>query len=174
MMALIIYSISFFGILSLFLGFLLKYISEKFKINSNPIVEKIEKLLPQTQCSQCDYPGCYAYANAIGNNNEKIDKCIPGGSEVTLNIANLLGYDESEYNSIGIFESVYPNIVVIDENNCVGCSKCRLICPVDAVVGSYNLMHTILPKICTGCNLCISLCPTNCIKEKTVIYDYIS
>ncbi|XBC41358.1 MAG: RnfABCDGE type electron transport complex subunit B [Buchnera aphidicola (Nurudea yanoniella)] len=149
----------------------MSYVLKKYKSNSDSIVEKIDELLPQTQCAQCEYPGCYAYASAIENDNENIDKCIPGGSEVVLNIANLLNYDDSEYKKLNFFENKLPHIVVIDEDNCVGCSKCRLVCPVDAVVGSYNFMHTVLPMMCTGCDLCISLCPTNCIKEKKISYD---
>ncbi|XBC40853.1 MAG: RnfABCDGE type electron transport complex subunit B [Buchnera aphidicola (Nurudea yanoniella)] len=149
----------------------MSYVLKKYKSNSDSIVEKIDELLPQTQCAQCEHPGCYAYASAIENDNENIDKCIPGGSEVVLNIANLLNYDDSEYKKLNFFENKLPHIVVIDEDNCVGCSKCRLVCPVDAVVGSYNFMHTVLPMMCTGCDLCISLCPTNCIKEKKISYD---
>ncbi|XBC43415.1 MAG: RnfABCDGE type electron transport complex subunit B [Buchnera aphidicola (Meitanaphis flavogallis)] len=157
--------------LSIFLGLLINYVSHKFNIDCDPIVDKIDALLPQTQCAQCNYPGCYAYASAIGNDGESIDKCIPGGNEIVFKIANLLNYDELKYKNLYSSTNVLQKIVIIDENNCVGCSKCRLVCPVDAIVGSYNFMHTVLPSMCTGCGLCIPLCPTNCIKEKKILYD---
>ncbi|XBC38286.1 MAG: RnfABCDGE type electron transport complex subunit B [Buchnera aphidicola (Floraphis choui)] len=169
-----LYSICFFSILSIFFGFLINYVLYYYSIDSDPIIDKIDELLPQTQCAQCDYPGCYAYASAIGNNNERIDKCIPGGNEVVFKISSLLNNDELEYNCMNSSNDVFSKIAIIDEENCVGCSKCRLICPVDAIVGSYNFMHTILPHMCTGCNLCISICPTNCIKEKKISYDYVN
>lgn len=56
---------------------------------------------------------------------------------------------------------------LIDENNCIGCSKCIRVCPTDAIVGSKHLLHTIIPKLCTSCEECINCCPTNCINLST-------
>ena len=50
---------------ALILGAALGYASIKFKVEGNPLVEKIEAILPQTQCGQCGYPGCKPYAEAI-------------------------------------------------------------------------------------------------------------
>ncbi|XBC44470.1 MAG: RnfABCDGE type electron transport complex subunit B [Buchnera aphidicola (Schlechtendalia peitan)] len=172
MILFVLYSIGFFSVLNIILGLTLNYIIHKCDINSDPIIDKIDEILPQTQCAQCGYSGCYSYANAIGNNNEKIDKCIPGGKEVVLKISNLLNNDTIKFNHSLSSRNTFSAIVTIDEQNCVGCSKCRLICPVDAIVGSYNFMHTVLQDLCNGCNLCVSLCPTNCIREKKIIYDY--
>ena len=47
------------------LGAALGYASIKFKVEGNPLVEKIDAILPQTQCGQCGYPGCRPYAEAI-------------------------------------------------------------------------------------------------------------
>lgn len=56
----------------------------------------------------------------------------------------------------------------IDEQNCIGCGKCIRVCPTDAIVGSKQVLHTILPKLCTSCSNCINTCPTDCITLSTL------
>ncbi len=51
----------------------------------------------------------------------------------------------------------------IDEENCIGCGKCIRVCPTDAIVGSKQVLHTILPQFCTSCSHCVATCPTDCI-----------
>ena len=49
------------------IGLILGYASIKLKTDGDPIIDKIDKILPQTQCGQCSYPGCKPYATAIAN-----------------------------------------------------------------------------------------------------------
>lgn len=53
---------------------------------------------------------------------------------------------------------------IIREDECIGCTKCISACPVDAIIGSGKLMHTVLTDLCTGCELCIPPCPVDCIE----------
>ena len=73
-------------------GALLGWVSQRFKVANNPLVENIDALLPQTQCGQCGYPGCRPYAEAI-NNGEAINKCPPGGDTTIQALADLLGME---------------------------------------------------------------------------------
>lgn len=59
------------------LGAALGYASIKFKVEGNPLVEKIEAILPQTQCGQCGFPGCKPYAEAIAEGEVDINLCPP-------------------------------------------------------------------------------------------------
>ncbi len=77
----ILLAIAIMALGAVVLGAALGYASIKFKVEGDPLIEKIEAILPQTQCGQCGYPGCKPYAEAIAN-GEEINKCPPGGQRL--------------------------------------------------------------------------------------------
>lgn len=125
-------------------------------------IEAVNRLLPQTQCGQCGYPGCRPYAEAIVAGEEDIDRCPPGGDSTVSAIAHLLGRAEAaKERRAGA--AAAPGVAFIDENLCIGCARCLDACPVDAIIGAPRYMHTIIRSECTGCELCIPPCPVDCI-----------
>ncbi|MCG2577050.1 electron transport complex subunit RsxB [Dechloromonas sp. XY25] len=146
------------------LGAALGFASIKFKVHGNPLVEKIEGLLPQTQCGQCGYPGCHPYAEAIAKGEAEINLCPPGGEEGVRKLADLLGREVKPLDA----EEKPKQVAVIDENTCIGCTLCIQACPVDAIVGAAKQLHVIIEKQCTGCELCLPPCPVECISMVTV------
>ena len=92
-MTLVWIAIAALSILGLIFGGILGYASRRFAVEDDPIVEKIDEILPQSQCGQCGYPGCRPYAEAVGANGEKINRCAPGGEAVMLKIATLLNVE---------------------------------------------------------------------------------
>ncbi|MEE4245668.1 MAG: electron transport complex subunit RsxB [Kangiellaceae bacterium] len=143
------------------LGALLGFAAQKFKVEADPIVEQIDNVLPQTQCGQCGYPGCRPYAEAIANGDE-INKCPPGGEAGVKALADLLGREVIPLDET-LEEKTEQTVVVIREDECIGCTKCIQACPVDAIVGAAKFMHTVIESECTGCDLCIPPCPVDCI-----------
>ncbi len=125
---------------------------------SDDLVDKIDSMLPQTQCAQCGYPGCRPYADSIAD-GESIDLCLPGGPETQMKLATLM--QRIPANNLPNHKEV---VAVIDEGKCIGCTLCLPPCPVDAIVGSKNHLHTVLKNECTGCELCIEACPVDCIE----------
>lgn len=131
------------------------------------LVQSIDALLPQTQCGLCGHrDGCLPYAQSIAE-GENANKCVPGGQPVADALAALLNRPKLQAE-----ESVWPVQAdgrpqrikaVIREDECIGCTKCISACPVDAIIGSGKLMHTVLTDLCTGCELCIPPCPVDCI-----------
>ena len=146
--------------LALVSGLLLSIASQRLPANKDSLVEQIDALLPQTQCAQCGYVGCRPYATAIAENEAAINLCPPGGEETVRRLAELLGRDEVPALAAG---SSAGTLAFIDESSCIGCTHCRGACPVDAIVGAHQLMHTIIASECTGCELCIAPCPVDCI-----------
>lgn len=147
-------------LLGAFFGGLLGFSSLKLKPQGDPIVEKLDAVLPQSQCGQCGYVGCKPYAEAL-TNGEEITKCVPGGKETVEKIAEILGVDVPEVDFVA--SSQEEKVAFIDEKMCIGCTKCLQVCPVDAIIGTNKMLHTVVTDFCTGCKLCLSPCPTECI-----------
>ncbi|WJD48374.1 MULTISPECIES: electron transport complex subunit RsxB [unclassified Enterobacter] len=161
-------AIAALSVLGLIFGVILGYASRRFAVEDDPVVERIDELLPQSQCGQCGYPGCRPYAEAVGVQGEKINRCAPGGEAVMLKIATLLNVDPQPVDDEEVAAEPVRMLAVIDEPNCIGCTKCIQACPVDAIVGATRAMHTVMSDLCTGCNLCVDPCPTQCIELRPV------
>lgn len=144
-------------------GFILGYSAIRFKVEGDPVVDKIDALLPQTQCGQCTYAGCRPYAEAIASGEADINQCPPGGEATIIALADLLDVEVKPLNAEHGEVKDYATIVRIDEQTCIGCTLCIQACPVDAILGAAKHMHTVIESECTGCNLCIPPCPVDCI-----------
>lgn len=127
------------------------------------LAAKIFAALPQTQCTRCGYPDCRSYAEAIAAGAAQINQCPPGGAEGIVRLSHLTGQAVLPLNPANGVESP-RSVVFIDENWCIGCTLCLEACPVDAIVGSNKLMHTVIEPHCTGCELCLPVCPVDCIE----------
>jgi electron transport complex protein RnfB len=124
--------------------------------------ERIDALLPQTQCTRCGYPACRPYAEAIADGVADINRCPPGGTATIVALAALTGRDARPLDPTCGVEG--PRLrAEIDEAACIGCTLCISACPVDAIVGAPKRMHTVLTSLCTGCELCVPPCPVDCI-----------
>lgn len=155
-------SILVIGILAGAFGLLLGFAAIRFKVESDPVVEQVDALLPQTQCGQCGYAGCRPYAEAIAAGDADINRCPPGGEGTIRALADLLGRDPMPLDEER-GEHEPPMVAVIDENLCIGCTLCIQACPVDAILGAAKQMHTVIEFECTGCKLCVDPCPVDCI-----------
>jgi electron transport complex protein RnfB len=151
--------------IALLAGLALSFASRSLPADSSDVVETVNDLLPQTQCAQCGYPGCRPYADAIVNAGEAINLCPPGGEETVRNIAELLGKDVIPLAEQATTERA---VAIIDESLCIGCTHCITACPVDAIVGAHQLMHTVISSECTGCELCVAPCPVDCISMQAL------
>lgn len=140
----------------------LRWRAQSSAIDVATLTERIDALLPQTQCTRCGYPACRPYAEAIARGEAPINRCPPGGDAGIRALAALTGMPVVPLDP-ACGEEAPPTIALIDEEVCIGCTKCIQACPVDAIVGAAKLMHTVVPELCTGCELCIPPCPVDCI-----------
>ncbi|WP_240725071.1 RnfABCDGE type electron transport complex subunit B [Mangrovimicrobium sediminis] len=146
-------------ILGFTLGSALAFAAKVFAVaESNPIVEEIEAMLPNSQCGQCGFAGCKPAAEAMADGSADPTCCPPGGRALAERVAELLGID---INTLG--ESAAPQLASIDESLCTGCTRCYKACPTDAIVGANKQIHAVIKSACTGCGKCLDACPEDCI-----------
>jgi len=151
-------------VLGLTLGWLLGLAARYLKVEGNPVVEKIEGLLPGSQCGQCGYPGCGPAADAVANGQAPITLCPPGGRALAEELADLMGVSVD----LSRVEDKAPMVAHVHENLCVGCTKCFKRCPTDAILGGSKMIHAVFADACTGCEKCFDVCPTECIEMRPV------
>ena len=151
-----------FVAIALGLGALLGHAGQRFRRADDAVADAIDRVLPQTQCAQCGYPGCRPYAEAIAHGKADIDRCPPGGDAGVAALAALLGREAKPFDRSRGSEKA-PQTVRIDEALCIGCLKCIEACPIDAIVGAPKRLHAVLEDECTGCELCLPPCPVDCI-----------
>lgn len=130
--------------------------------------ETIDAWLPQTQCTRCGYPSCRAYAEAIAAGGADFNQCPPGGDITIAALATLLDTAPKPLNP-AYGQHLPRQRAVIDEPVCIGCRKCLEVCPVDAIIGARQTMHSILDAECNGCTLCLPVCPVDCIALVPVV-----
>ena len=152
--------------IALIAGLALSYASQRLPSDTGALVEQVNRMLPQTQCAQCGYPGCRPYSEAIVEGAAEINLCPPGGDDTIRRLATLLG---KEPLPLAEPPALIRAVAVIDETLCIGCTHCRSACPVDAIVGAHQLMHTIIEAECTGCELCVAPCPVDCIDMRSLL-----
>lgn len=126
------------------------------------LAERLDRLLPQTQCGQCGFDGCQPYAQAMASGKAGTERCPPGGDAGARALAAVLGVSEVAYDRER-GQHKPPQVALIVEEECIGCTKCIQACPVDAIIGGNKLMHTVIEPWCTGCELCLPPCPVDCI-----------
>jgi electron transport complex protein RnfB len=93
---------------------------------------RIDAALPQTQCGRCGYPGCRPYAEAIARGDAPINRCPPGGAEGVRMLARITGQPVLPLDPACGAE-MPPRTALIDEDACIGCTKCIQACPVDCI-----------------------------------------
>ncbi len=127
------------------------------------LAERIDALLPQTQCRRCGFEGCLPYAEALARDETALNRCPPGGRHLIERLAALLDRPELPLDR-GCGAEAPPLVALIDEAACIGCARCLDPCPTDAIVGARKHMHTVIAADCSGCELCLPPCPVDCIR----------
>ena len=130
---------------------------------SEKSVERIDALLPQTQCTRCGYPSCREYARALAAGVAALNRCPPGGAATIAALATTLDLEPRPLDPACGEERPWV-VARIDEAACIGCTLCIDACPVDAILGAAKRMHTVIESECTGCELCLDPCPVDCIE----------
>lgn len=123
----------------------------------------VEDLLPQTQCRQCGFSGCRAYAEAIASGEAPINRCPTGGARTIGRLAALLKTEPLPLDPDYGREMPFA-VARVKADGCIGCGWCEDACPFDAIVGAPKHLYAVLTDRCTGCALCVPACPMDTIE----------
>lgn len=151
-------------VLGLGLGLLLALAARFLKVESSPVVDELEELMPGSQCGQCGYTGCRSAAEALAAGDAPLSICPPGGSALAEQFARILGID------LDLSTVKEPELLVarVSEATCTGCTRCFKVCPTDAIVGAPKQIHAVVADACIACKKCIDVCPTECLQMHPV------
>jgi len=180
-------SILSLGLLGLIAGVILAAASKIFHVRVDPKIQKLEELLPGTNCGACGYAGCKAYAEALITKGAGVGLCRPGGEEVASQIAEIVGvrdYEVTKQKAVILCgagkELCQSRSEYSGEKTCraetstaggssscaYGClafGDCAAVCPVDAIKLNGKLPPIIDREKCIGCGKCVDACPRNLI-----------
>jgi electron transport complex protein RnfB len=150
--------------LGLFLGLGLGIAGKYLKVESDPLVERVEALMPGSQCGQCSYPGCRPAAEALVAGSAPVTLCPPGGAALAEQLAKLLGVAVD----LSQTRDLEPRVARVSEDTCTGCTRCFKVCPTDAIVGAPKQIHAVVADACIACEKCVNVCPTECLQMHPV------
>lgn len=173
--------------LGLFFGVVLALAHRFLRVEEDPRIEAVEKLLPGTNCGACGQPGCRGLAEAIVGGAEPPSRCTvssPAGLEA---IADFLGVavGEAEKRVARVhcggglgrarqladyegFESCRAAHLVGGGGlqcswGCLGLADCVRSCTFDAMAMNAWKLPVVDVVNCTACGDCVEACPRDLI-----------
>lgn len=180
------------GGLGLIIGSALALASKIFYVYVDPLVEKVDDLLPGANCGGCGYPGCGPNAEAIVAGKSPPDSCVAGGPDLAEAIAAVMGMSieakepdialpgctygvgqadvKFEYQGLSDCQAaamLYGGMKVC-HIGCLGLGSCMRACPFSAISMSENGLPVVDEQLCTGCGTCERVCPKHIIKLSSV------
>lgn len=168
-------------------GFLLAVLSKVMAVPVDEKAAEIEEILPGANCGSCGFSGCSGYAAALSSGKTtETGLCNPGGSEVSQQIASVMGLAASEFvpmtavvrcagtpdkaKSDAIYDGVQSCVLASQlfdgakscKYGCLGLGDCARACPYDAIMLCDGIA-VVSPSLCRACKKCIAACPKNII-----------
>ncbi len=186
----IIWTIVIISVLGLLLALVLFFIAKKFKVEEDPRIDEVEKVMPGANCGGCGFAGCRAFADAAVKAKDLDGQFCPvGGNEVMKKVAAILGYEVKEKapmvavvrcngscenrprtNSYDGYPSCKVKAALYSGDTgcafgCLGCGDCVEACQFGALSMDPS---TGLPVVdeskCTACGSCVKACPKKLIE----------
>jgi Na+-translocating ferredoxin:NAD+ oxidoreductase subunit B len=160
----IVFAIVILTSLGFLMGLSLGIAGKYLKVESDPLVETIEAMMPGSQCGQCGFPGCKPAAEALVAGTAPVTLCPPGGTALVEQLATLLKIEVD----LSQTKDSEPMVARVSEETCTGCTRCFKVCPTDAIVGAPKQLHAVVADACIACEKCVNVCPTECLQMHPV------
>ena len=181
----IIWTIAVLSGLGLLLALLLYLLAKKFKVEEDPRIDEVEKVMPGANCGGCGFAGCRAFADsAVKAPNLDNHYCPVGGNEVMKQVAAILGYEVKEkapevavvrcngtcanrprtntddgVQSCKVKAALYAGDTAC-AFGCLGCGDCAAACQFGALsMDPETGLPVVDEEKCTACGACVKACP---------------
>lgn len=167
------------------LALLLFVVAKQFKVEEDPRIDEVEKMLPGANCGGCGFPGCRGMSEALVKNDDISSLYCPvGGAECMKAVATYLGKAAAERAPMvavvrcagscenrpktNTFDGAHSCLVASSlyagdtgcSFGCLGLGDCVAKCEFDAL---HINPATGLPEVdeekCTACGACVKACP---------------
>ena len=181
----IIWTIAVLSGLGLLLALLLYLLAKKFKVEEDPRIDEVEKVMPGANCGGCGFAGCRAFADsAVKAPNLDNHYCPVGGNDVMKQVAAILGYEVKEkapevavvrcngtcanrprtntydgVQSCKVKAALYAGDTAC-AFGCLGCGDCAAACQFGALsMDPETGLPVVDEEKCTACGACVKACP---------------
>lgn len=178
------------SLLGALLAVILYFVAQKFKVEEDPRIDEVEKMLPGANCGGCGFAGCRAMSEALVK-NDNIDSlyCPVAGGDVMKSIAGYLGKSAAEKAPMvatmlcggtcqkrpkvnhydGALSCAVVNTFYVGETGCafgcIGYGDCVQACKFGAMaLNTETGLVDIDPDKCTACGACVKTCPKGLIE----------
>lgn len=183
----VIFSVLVLGALGGLFGAALSYASKIFRVKVNEKQAAVRECLAGANCGGCGYPGCDGYAAAVAAGEAPTNRCVAGGSEAAVKIAEIMGvtvdaadrkvafvpcsggegHAEIRFNYTGpkdcrsamLFGGQSSKLCTYA---CLGLGNCVKACSFDAIHIIGGVAQVNRHK-CVGCGACAEICPKSII-----------
>ena len=169
---------------------ILYFVAQKFKVEEDPRIDDVEKMLPGANCGGCGFPGCRGLACALVEQDDISSLyCSVGGADCMKAIADYLGKTaptkEPQVATVrcggtcekrprtstyaGTRSCAIASGVYVGETNCaygcLGYGDCVVACAFDAIhINPETGLAEVDADKCTACGACVSACPKGVIE----------
>lgn len=186
----IIWTIAIITILGAVLAVVLYFVAEKFKVEEDPRIDEVEKVLPGANCGGCGHAGCRAFAQScVAAPNLDNNFCPVGGNDVMQKVAGVLGLEvkakapmvavvrcngtcenRPRTNEYGGYQSCRVKAALYSGDTgcpygCLGCGDCVSACQFGAIsMDPVTGLPVVDEEKCTACGACVKACPKGVIE----------
>ncbi len=186
----LLYTVLTLCVLGVLAALILYLVARQFRVEEDPRIDEVEKMLPGANCGGCGFAGCRGLADAlVGRDDISALYCPVGGAEVMKSVADYLGKAAPEKEPQTAFVRCGGSCAKRPRTNrydgaascavaaslyggetgcaygCLGYGDCVAACNFGAIAVNPE---TGLPEVdaakCTACGACVKACPKNIIE----------